>query len=325
MVFIIKCFRTIVFTFIVISITFPPICPPASFSCLSNPGTFTELRTTSFIESTGVACSDSVSHNRIQVLSTVIANGIRTGDHRGFNKGSSSKFRESSLVRQTPEEGRRIYWPKRCGNNNKDEDNSPKTLNDKNHQASSEKFRQLINILLWIFSFIYWCLHTRSIEKTRRVIFFSFSGWQPWLKANRSMLFLNKWIIGSKHLFIKKQRQRTNPKPFKNNNDLLRLALLTYPLLLSHTHTHSYTHTHTHTHTYIYILNQQWSTNLQSGLLIWKIEISVNMYIYIYIYRERDKQNSISLYSSFNCSEIVSIISHHQETRFSRVKMFKNF
>ena len=31
--------------------------------------TLTELRTTSFIESTGVACSDSVSHNRVQVLS----------------------------------------------------------------------------------------------------------------------------------------------------------------------------------------------------------------------------------------------------------------
>ena len=31
--------------------------------------TFTELQTTSFIESTGVACSDSVSHNRVQVLS----------------------------------------------------------------------------------------------------------------------------------------------------------------------------------------------------------------------------------------------------------------
>ena len=28
-----------------------------------------ELRTTSFIESTGVVCSDSVSHNRVQVLS----------------------------------------------------------------------------------------------------------------------------------------------------------------------------------------------------------------------------------------------------------------
>ena len=26
--------------------------------------------------------------------------------------------------------------------NNKDEDNSPKTLTDKNHQASSQKFRQ---------------------------------------------------------------------------------------------------------------------------------------------------------------------------------------
>ena len=30
----------------------------------------------------------------------------------------------------------------RSGNNNNDEDNSPKTLNDKNHQASSPKLRQ---------------------------------------------------------------------------------------------------------------------------------------------------------------------------------------
>ena len=36
---------------------------------LSNSETFMELRTTSFIESTGVACSDSVSHNQVQVLS----------------------------------------------------------------------------------------------------------------------------------------------------------------------------------------------------------------------------------------------------------------
>ena len=72
-----------------------------------------------------------------------MANGIRTGDPRGFNKGRSSKSREGSRVRQTPEEGRRTYRPKRCGNNNKDEDYSPKTLNDKNQQASSQKFRQL--------------------------------------------------------------------------------------------------------------------------------------------------------------------------------------
>ena len=38
----------------------------------------------------------------------------------------------SSQVQQTPEEGQWTYWPKCCGNNNKDEDNSPKTLNDKN-------------------------------------------------------------------------------------------------------------------------------------------------------------------------------------------------
>ena len=60
-----------------------------------------------------------------------MANGIKTGDPRGFNKGRSSKFSEVSRVRQTPEEGRRTYRPKRCGNNNKDEDSSPKTLNDK--------------------------------------------------------------------------------------------------------------------------------------------------------------------------------------------------
>ena len=74
-----------------------------------------------------------------------MANGIRTGDPRGFNKGHSSKFREGSWVRQTPEEGRRTYQTKLCGNNNKDEDNSPKILNDKNQQASSQKFKQLIS------------------------------------------------------------------------------------------------------------------------------------------------------------------------------------
>ena len=67
--FIIKGFRTIVFIFIVISTTFRPICPPAFFRCLSNSGTFTELRTTSFIESTGVAHSDCLSHNWVKMLS----------------------------------------------------------------------------------------------------------------------------------------------------------------------------------------------------------------------------------------------------------------
>ena len=61
-----------------------------------------------------------------------MANRIRTGDPHRFNKGRSSKFREGSRVRQTAEEDRRTYQPKRYGNSNKDEDNSPKTLNDKN-------------------------------------------------------------------------------------------------------------------------------------------------------------------------------------------------
>ena len=58
--------------FIVISTTFRSICPLPFFRCLSNSGTFTELQTTSFIEPMGVACSDSVSHNQIQVFSILV-------------------------------------------------------------------------------------------------------------------------------------------------------------------------------------------------------------------------------------------------------------
>ena len=76
-----------------------------------------------------------------------MANRIRTGDPRGFNKRCSSKFRVGSRVRQTPEESRRAYRPKCCGNNTKNEDNCPKTLKDKNHQALFQKFRQLISYI----------------------------------------------------------------------------------------------------------------------------------------------------------------------------------
>ena len=67
-IFIINGFWTIAFIFIIISLTFRPIYPPAFFRCLSNSGTFTEFRITPFIEFTKVACSDCVSHNRVQVV-----------------------------------------------------------------------------------------------------------------------------------------------------------------------------------------------------------------------------------------------------------------
>ena len=62
-------FWTIVFTFIFIFTTFRPKRPPTFFRCLSNSEGYTELRTTFFIESTEVACSDSVNHSQVQVLS----------------------------------------------------------------------------------------------------------------------------------------------------------------------------------------------------------------------------------------------------------------
>ena len=69
-----------------------------------------------------------------------MTNGIRTGDPREFNKGRSLKFREGSQVRQTPEEGWGTYGLKCCGNNNKDEDNSPKTLNEKKQKKLHVNF-----------------------------------------------------------------------------------------------------------------------------------------------------------------------------------------
>ena len=69
---------------------------------------------------------------------------IRTSDPHGLNKGCDSKFHVGFQVRQTPEEGWRTHQLKCCEYNNKDEENSPKTLNIKNQQTLSQKFRQLI-------------------------------------------------------------------------------------------------------------------------------------------------------------------------------------
>ena len=50
----------------------------------------------------------------------------------------------SRVRHETSEEDRKTHRLKRCEYNNEDEDNSPNTLNDENHQASSQKFRQII-------------------------------------------------------------------------------------------------------------------------------------------------------------------------------------
>ena len=66
LVSIIQGFRTIGFIFIIIFTTFRSICPPAFIRFyLSNSEVYTELRTTYFILSMGVICSDSVCYNRI--------------------------------------------------------------------------------------------------------------------------------------------------------------------------------------------------------------------------------------------------------------------
>ena len=91
MIFIINGFWTIVFIFISISTTFRPISPPTFFRCFSNSETFTERRTTSFTESTGVGCSDSVSHNRVQVLSIALLLLAYSKDWPGYGKQNQNR------------------------------------------------------------------------------------------------------------------------------------------------------------------------------------------------------------------------------------------
>ena len=78
---------------IIIFTTSRPICPSTLFRCfISNLEVHTESWTEPFIWTTGVGCSNSVNHDQVQ--------------------------------HETLEEKRRIYRPKRCEYNNKDEDNS---------------------------------------------------------------------------------------------------------------------------------------------------------------------------------------------------------
>ena len=62
-----------------------------------------------------------------------MANGIRASNLHGLNKGHGSNSCVASRVwQETPEESWRTYQLKHCEYDNKDEDSSLKTLNDKN-------------------------------------------------------------------------------------------------------------------------------------------------------------------------------------------------
>ena len=64
-------------------------------------------------------------------LYPVMFNKIRVSNSSWLNKRCGLKFRVGSQIWQdTPEEGWKVYWLK-YKYNNKDEDNGPKTLNDK--------------------------------------------------------------------------------------------------------------------------------------------------------------------------------------------------
>ena len=63
---------------------------------------------------------------------------------------------------KNPEEGRRTYRPKRCGNNNKDEDNSPKNLNDKNLKTLQFSFSSDNSISFFLCSPESFSLHSTA-------------------------------------------------------------------------------------------------------------------------------------------------------------------
>ena len=66
-------------------------------------------------------------------MNLVLVNRIRSIYYHGLNKGFGLKFSVGSWVwQEASENSQRIHQPKHCEYNNKDEDNNPNTLNDKN-------------------------------------------------------------------------------------------------------------------------------------------------------------------------------------------------
>ena len=125
-IFIIKCFWAIVLIFIVISTTFRPICPPGLLQVFVELGNL--YRTSNYVLYWihGVTCSNSVCHNRVQVLSIPVllltcsqdwtCNLLTTVSLEAKGTNTYNRYAMCpAVVRQTLEEGRRTYGPKRCG------------------------------------------------------------------------------------------------------------------------------------------------------------------------------------------------------------------
>ena len=90
----------------------------------------------------------------------------------GLNKRLNSKFCE------TPEEGQRTHWLKR-EYNNKDENNSLNTLNDKNNQASSKIFRLIYGFLKICFGTLI-TSYKLEIECFKTPVLFHLITYMPW-------------------------------------------------------------------------------------------------------------------------------------------------
>ena len=241
--FIIKVFRSIVFIFIVISTTPITVTP-----CV-------------LLDTWRIGCRFNPHYRRVIYRNTyhlypVMANGIRTGDPRGFNKGRISKFREGSWVRQTPEEGRSTYRPNRCGNNNKDEDNSRKNLNDK------KQIRYILNSVRGGVGTKGKCQF--SANRNRLLLVWKLTLWCDWRSNSRSTISHTNTLYimlqnSPKSIWIWEMlnpfwRNITNRISWCMWQCLQILIPILYFYTLIHIHTHTHTHTHAHAHEYIYIV-----------------------------------------------------------------------
>ena len=112
------------------------------------------------------------SYNNLTLIYPVIVNRIGIVFPCGSNKGLSSRFCVDSRIRhETPEEGRRTYWSKRCEYINKDVVNSQNILRKNNYQALS----QIILLVGWV-CFLWhikhcWLFNAKSIFIQKTVLF----------------------------------------------------------------------------------------------------------------------------------------------------------
>ena len=150
-----------------------------------------------------------------------MANGTKTVNPSGFNKGGNLKSCVGSWIWQTPEFGRHI------GHNNEDEDNSLKTLNDKNHQALSQTFQHICSLSLSLNQQLLCSAYslTKVFTQIYTIFYQGGTDFRKWISAYKFQEFITLSINSSVLVKVLYNITKINESIDLINKDILNISL----------------------------------------------------------------------------------------------------